>query len=84
MNVVLAIIYAPEGQQPLAIARVHDRALLSAVAERAVREAEATAKVLMEDDPTLGALQLEEVNKLRRVLSLLLPTCRNPNSGAVM
>lgn len=75
MNVVLAILYAPEGQKPLSIARVYDRALLSAAAERAICEAEATANDLMDSDPTLGALQLEEANKLRRVLGLLLPTC---------
>lgn len=34
MNVVLAILYAPEGQKPLSIARVDDRYLLSAVAEK--------------------------------------------------
>ena len=75
MNVVLAILYAPEGQKPLSIARVYDRGLLSAAADKAIQEAEATASELMEDDPTLGALQLEEANKLRRALSILLPTC---------
>ena len=33
MNVMLAILYAPEGQKPLSIARIYDRVLLSA-AER--------------------------------------------------
>jgi hypothetical protein len=75
MNVMLAILYAPEGRKPLSIARVYDRTLLSAAAERAIGEAEATASDLMENNPTLGALQLEEANKLRRVLGLLLPTC---------
>lgn len=84
MNVVLAILYAPEGQKPLSIARVYDRALLSAAAVGAILEAEATASELMESDPTLGALQLEEANKLRRVLSLLLPTCPQPRPRAVM
>jgi hypothetical protein len=74
MNVILAILYAPEGQKPLSIARVHDRSLLHAAAEKAIIEAERTATELMEDDPTLGALQLEEANKLRRTLSILLPT----------
>src|SRR5512143_3606195 len=74
MNVILAILYAPEGQKPLSIARIHDRSLLSAAAEKAIIEAERTATDLMEDDPTLGALQLEEANKLRRALSILLPT----------
>jgi hypothetical protein len=75
MNVILAILYAPEGQKPLSIARVHDRFLLSAAAEKAIIEAERTATELMDDDPTLGALQLEEANKLRRIFGLLLPPC---------
>ena len=79
MNVILAILYAPEGQKPLAIARIYDRSLLSAAAEKAITEAERTASELMADDPTLGALQLEEANKLRRALSILLPT----SSGCV-
>ena len=74
MDVVLAILYAPEGQKPLSIARVYDRGLLSAAAEKAISEAEAMAIQLMDEDPTLGTLQREEVNKLRRVLGLLLPT----------
>ena len=75
MNVMLAILYAPEGQKPLSIARIHDRGLLSVAAVKAIQEAEATASELMEDDPTLGTLQLEEANKLRRILGLLLPPC---------
>jgi hypothetical protein len=84
MDVMLAILYAPEGQKPLSVARIYDRALLSAAAAEAIREAEATASELMADDPTLGALQLEEANKLRRVLSLLLPACPGPRQQAVM
>jgi hypothetical protein len=83
MNVMLAILYAPEGQKPLSIARVYDRVLLSAAAQEAIREAEATANELMADDPTLGALQLEEANKLRRVFSLLLPASPGPRPQAV-
>ena len=84
MNVMLAIVYAPEGQKPLSIARIHDRTLLAAAAEEAVREAEATAAELMENDPTLGSLQLEEVKKLRRVLGLLLPTNAGSRPRTVM
>jgi hypothetical protein len=73
MNMMLAILYAPEGQKPLSIARINDRSLLAAAANMAISEAEASANQLMVDDPTLGALQLEEVNKLRRVLCLLVP-----------
>jgi hypothetical protein len=83
MNVMLAILYAPEGQKPLSIARIYDRVLLSAAAEEAIREAEATANELMANDPTLGALQREEANKLRRVLVLLLPSGAGPCPQAV-
>jgi len=38
----------------------------------------------MEGDPTLGALQIEEVKKLRRVLSILLPVHPPPNPAGVM
>jgi hypothetical protein len=54
MDVVLGILYAPEGQKPLSIARVHDRSLLSAAAEKAIYEAEAMANQLMEEDPDFG------------------------------
>jgi hypothetical protein len=83
MNVMLAILYAPEGQKPVSVARIHDRALLSAAAEEAIREAEATANELMSDDPTLAALQLEEANKLRRVLGLLLPATASHRSAVM-
>jgi hypothetical protein len=84
VNVVLAILYAPEGQIPLSIARVYDRDLLSAAAEKAIHEAEAAANELMDENPTLGALQLEEATKLRRVLGLLLPTSAGSHPRAVM
>jgi hypothetical protein len=84
MNVMLAILYAPEGQRPLSIARVNDRTLLAAAAAKAICEAEATAGELMEDDPTLGALQFEEAKKLRRVLSILLPTGTQSAAQGVM
>jgi len=72
MNIMLAIVYAPEGQKPLSIARIHDRSLLSAAAGIAVREAEESAGELMQEDPILGSLQLEEAEKLRRVLSRVI------------
>jgi putative NADH-flavin reductase len=80
MNMTLAILYAPEGHKPLSIARVNDRVLLAAAAQRAVCEAEATADELMDDDPVLSAVQLEEAHKLRRVLGLLIPV-RASESG---
>jgi hypothetical protein len=72
VNVVLAILYAPRGRKPLSIARVYDRMLLAAVAEKAILEAESMANSLIKDSPTLASLQFEEADKLRRVLGPLL------------
>lgn len=84
MTMTLAILYAPEGQKPLSIARVHDRCLLAAAAEKAVCEAEVIANQLMNDDPVLGAVQLEEASKLRRVLGLLIPVGVSESGTKVM
>ncbi len=73
MPFTVAILYAPDGRRPLSLVRVNDRELLGVVAERAILEAEASARRLQDDDPVLGALQLQEVTKLRHVLLPLLP-----------
>ncbi len=73
MSFTLAILYAPKGQRPLSIAKIDDRNLFGVAAKRAVFEAESAATSLMSGDPTLGAFQLEEANKLRRILSRFLP-----------
>ena len=44
---------------------------------------EELASMLMESDPTLGALQLEEADKLRRVLAHLLPSQTVPITGVM-
>ena len=80
MNFTVAILYAREGRRPLSIASINDRQLLEAVAARAILEAEATATELTKGDPTLGALQYEEVNRLRRVFARFLS--KNNNSRA--
>jgi hypothetical protein len=69
MNFALAIIYAPEGHRPLSVAKIQDTQLLGLVAKRAISEAEAAAVRLDGDDPVLGAIQQQEVERLRRVLS---------------
>jgi hypothetical protein len=69
MNFAIAIIYAPEGQRPLSVAKIQDPQLLGLVAKRALLEAQAAAIRLRGDDPVLGAMQQQEVEKLRRVLS---------------
>ncbi len=84
MNVTLAILYAPPGRKPLSVVRINDRNLLSAAAAAAMREAEQSASELLERDEILGRLQLEEAAKLRRVLSVLMPTCAEPATAGVM
>jgi len=78
MNVMLAIVYAPEGRKPLSIARVHDRALLAAAAEKAILEAETIASSLVKDNPAFAAIQFEEADKLRRVFARLLRSDSTP------
>ena len=84
MNVVVAILYAPEGRKPLSIARIYDRNLLATAAETALREAEDVAREVVDGDPVLGALQIEEVNKLRRVLGRLMPAAGKQETPSVM
>jgi len=72
MNFSVAILYAREGHRPVSVARITDRELLVTVAERAVLEAEVAARELTKGDPILGALQYEEVTKLRRIFSRML------------
>lgn len=80
MNFTLAILYTPAGRRPLSIASTNDRELLELVAARAILDAEATATELTKGDPTLGALQYEEADKLRRVLARFL--AKRINSSA--
>jgi len=56
----------------LSVAKIQDPQLLGLVAERALLEAQAAALRLGGDDPVLGAMQQQEIEKLRRVLSLFV------------
>jgi hypothetical protein len=68
----LAILYERDGAMPLSIAKIRNRQLLLAAARAAIREAEQTACDLASRDAVLGDIQMEEANKLRRVLAPLL------------
>jgi hypothetical protein len=72
----LAILYEPERGRPLTVARVGDRRLLIAVAEAAIAEADERALALGEADELLGAVQREEAERMRRVLTILVPELR--------
>ena len=69
----LAILYEPERGRPLTVARVGDRRLLIAVAQAAIAEADERALSLSEADEFLGAVQREEAERVRRVLTILVP-----------
>lgn len=75
----LAILYEPEHGRPLTVARVGDRRLLIAVAEAAIAEAVERATALTEADAILGAVQREEAERMRRVLTLIVPELRPGN-----
>jgi hypothetical protein len=72
----IAILYEPERGRPLTVARVGDRRLLVAVAEAAIAEADERALALTEADEILGAVQREEAERVRRVLTILVPELR--------
>jgi len=72
----LAILYEPERGRPLTVARVGDRRLLIAAAEAAIAEAGERARVLGDADEFLGAVQREEAERVRRVLTILVPELR--------
>lgn len=78
-NADLAILYEPEHGRPLTVARVGDRRLLVAVAEAAISEATERATALTEADEVLGAVQHAEAERMRRVLTILVPELRPVN-----
>jgi hypothetical protein len=74
-NLSLVLLYEPataEGR-PVPIARTGDARLISAVAERALRDATERAGVLSRADETLGKLKCAEVGRLRATLAILIP-----------
>ena len=76
-NVSVVLVYEPAGGRPLAVARVDNLALLLKIAQAAIGEAQARAELMARADDVLGEMQFEEVNRLKRVLTLLVPElCR--------
>ncbi len=69
MRAELLIAYEPMGAgRALAIARVHNPALLRAAARAAVAESKKQGERLVEEDPVLGMVATEEARRLERVL----------------
>lgn len=71
----LVLLYEPATakQQPLPLARVVDSRLAADVARQAIADADARADALADTDVVLGEVERAEANKLRDVLSVLLP-----------
>lgn len=67
------LVYDVPGGRPLAVARTDDSETVSAVAQIALNEASAKASALTEADPMIGAVEREEVARLKRVLGLFAP-----------
>jgi hypothetical protein len=77
----LALIYEPDSGRPLTVVQVDDPRLITAVAEAAIAKAEERAQLLADADALLGALHREEVERLRRVLGILMSDFRAPARG---
>jgi len=79
MNISLMILYEPASarQEPVPLARVQDPKLAVLVAHSAVAAAEERASELESADGYLGEVERAEVERLRRVLTLLVPGFRS-------
>jgi hypothetical protein len=71
-NVGVLLFYIPDGgEKPLIIGQVSDRDIFAGAAAAAIREAEASARTI--EDPVLAAAQTQELCRLRKLLSILVP-----------
>ena len=71
-NLELVLVYSAPQQRPLAVARVHSKEMVAEAARKALAEAESQAGAVARVDRTLGAIETEEVERLRRVLGMFL------------
>ncbi len=69
----LAIVYQPEGGETIELARVFDRRLLVATARRAIADRGQWADEIGKREPALGTIERAETQKLRMILSELIP-----------
>jgi len=71
-NIGVLLFYIPAGKgEPLILGRANDREVFAGAAAAAIREAEISARTI--DDPVLAAAQVEELGRLRKLLSMLVP-----------
>ncbi len=79
----LAITYEPDKGRPLMLASITDPSLLVEAARRALAEAEMRCDILAEADEGLAFVQREELERLRRVLTLFVPGLKTEKRMAV-
>jgi hypothetical protein len=74
-TIALMLVYEPPTSKrgPIPLARVDDPGLALKVAQSAIAAAEARASELSQADEFLGEAEHAEVQRLRRVLALLIP-----------
>jgi hypothetical protein len=77
-NTGVLLYYIPgEGKPPLILGKSTDYGVFLGAASAAIQEAEGQARKLTGEDPILAAAQLQEVGRLRELLSLLVPSLGN-------
>jgi hypothetical protein len=78
-HVSLILVYEPAttSGRPTPLARIADPQLILAVAEQAINDAISRATFLSDSDEVLGELECAEVDRLRAVLSALIPELRS-------
>jgi hypothetical protein len=81
-NISLVLVYEPEAAsgRPMPLARTTDPHPILAVAEQAITDAISRATLLSHSDEVLGELERAEVDRLRTVLTVLIPELRSRNN----
>jgi hypothetical protein len=80
----LLLVYEPATAEKgtMLVARVKNPRLVVDAARAALEEAQARAGVLLGIDGPLAEIELAEVDRLREVLSILIPAQRKPEPEA--
>jgi hypothetical protein len=72
-NLELVLVYSAPHQRALPLARVKNEEMLLEAARAALADAETKAAAMARVDCALGAIETQEVARLRRVLEMFLP-----------
>jgi hypothetical protein len=82
-NVGVLLYYLPvDGGKPLILGKATNHEIFTEAAGAALCEIE--GQVRDQRDPVLAAAQVEELNRLRNLLSLLVPVAVNPRAVSIM